>query len=234
MINRKRKSDRSNSLCLLLLAFGASYFVFMGSVHILFFYLKHQFGWDAGSYGYLKGTLQGAATLMALFIYPLLKKANVRDTTLALIGLFSRMLGRMYLAVVWNTASTFGLVFCDMFSRFGAAALRSLMSQEVDTFEQGKVFALVAILEGSTSLIASTIFNSLFPATLSFFPQLSYIILSMTMILPIVAVLVVHKRKKSHENQPIEVRLPEASQSLCTPEPVLQSIGDVQNEEEIY
>lgn len=158
-------------------------------------------------------------------MYPLLKKAKFRDTTLALIGLVSRMLGRAYLALVWNTVSVFGcmqtakaislsqiiyssyvsVVFCDMFSRFAAAALRSLMSQQVSTFEQGiprsrlvafpavasvlgKIFALVAIVEGITSLLASATFNSFFPVTLSFFPQLCYIILAVIMIFPIICI----------------------------------------------
>ncbi len=91
-------------------------------MHLLFFYLKHRFNWDAADYGYLKGPTQGAGTFMvssnkhvqstdiiiqALFAYPLFKRAQVTDTTLALIGVCSRMLGRFYLAIVWNSASVF-------------------------------------------------------------------------------------------------------------------------------
>ncbi|KIH50034.1 hypothetical protein ANCDUO_19890 [Ancylostoma duodenale] len=92
--------ERSKSIARLEGALGVG-----GSSHILFFYLKQRFYWDAEYYGYLRALTQFSSTVMALFVYPLCKSYGVRDASLVLIGLVARGIGRVWLAVAWNGPS---------------------------------------------------------------------------------------------------------------------------------
>ncbi|KAK6754234.1 hypothetical protein RB195_013309 [Necator americanus] len=171
-------------LLLCYIAFGASYFALIGSSHILFFYLKQRFYWDAEFYGYLRALTQFSSTVMALFVYPLCKSYAVRDGTLVLVGLAARSLGRAWLAVAWNGASVFGVIPFEMFARFPATGLRSLISNNVPPEERGSAFAIVAILEGGCKLVAAVFFHLLFPWSISFMPQLSFVVMAALIVPP--------------------------------------------------
>lgn len=169
----------------LLIAFGISFFTFIGSVHISFFYVKYRFNWDAGLYGFLKGPTQGLSTLTALFLYPFLRAHQVTDRILALIGVVSRALGRLWFALAWNTPSVFLLIPFDSFSRFVASGIRSIMANAVPPENQGSLFALLAVTEALCNLLAALIFHTLFPYSIPFMPQLSFYILFAIMIIPV-------------------------------------------------
>ncbi|KHJ74944.1 hypothetical protein OESDEN_25440 [Oesophagostomum dentatum] len=166
------------------IAFGASYFALVGSSHILFFYLKQRFYWDAEFFGYLRALTQLSSTIMALFVYPLCKSYAIRDGTLVLIGLTARGIGRAWMAIAWNGASVFGVIPFEMFARFPATGLRSLISNNVLAEERGSAFALVAILEGTCKLAAAVIFHLLFPWSISFMPQLSFVLMAALIVPP--------------------------------------------------
>lgn len=75
-----------------------------------------------------------------------------------------------------------------MFNRFVSSGFRAFLSSLIETHEQGKMFSLVALLEGATSLLATTIYNNLYPITLNFFPGFLYI-LSAALLLPSMIIL---------------------------------------------
>ncbi|KAL3984734.1 Major Facilitator Superfamily protein [Acanthocheilonema viteae] len=170
----------------LIVAFAISFFTFVGSTHISFYYLKFRFGWDATLYGFLKGPTQGFAMLNVLFVYPLLRTHNFTDRTLALIGLISRALGRLWLAVAWSTSSTFLLMLFDSFTRFAASGMRAVSANIVPTKNHGSMFTLFAVVEALSNLLAAVTFHTLFPLSLDFLPQLSFYILAVVMLIPTV------------------------------------------------
>ncbi|KAK0414298.1 hypothetical protein QR680_007255 [Steinernema hermaphroditum] len=180
-----QKRNRSTRIIVLLLSFVLSYFAYIGTMHIVFLYLKQRFHWDAKLYGFLNAPLQASTTLAALFLYPFLKSKRMTDTSLALIGLVSRGLGRVWLSIAWNTSSVFFLILFDMVSRFSPAALRSLLSKSVRPNEQGQMFALVGVIEAIGNLLSAAVFHTLFPFSISFFPQLSFIIMAVLIAIPI-------------------------------------------------
>lgn len=185
-------------------AFGASYLAFIGSSHILFFYLKQRFYWDAELYSYLRALTQTCSTLMALFIYPMCKSCGIRDVILVLVGLTARGLGRVWFALVWNNSSVFGVVLFEMFARFPAIGLRSLISKNAKENEQGAAFAIVAVIEGGCQLLASVVFHSLFPWSISFMPQLSFILMAVLIAPP--TVLIWYYRNHVEENTTTNVQ----------------------------
>ncbi|CAI4222602.1 unnamed protein product [Auanema sp. JU1783] len=169
---------------LVYVCFACSFFAFIGSTHILFFYLKSRFDWDAEQYSYLRVGIQFSSTFMALVAYPWLKGKGIKDTTLSIVGLLARALSKLWIGVVPNASLMITCVFFEMFSRFPATALRSLIAANVDAHERGSAFAIVGTIEAFCNLLAALVFHTLFPFSLSFFPQLSFIVMAVLIIPP--------------------------------------------------
>ncbi|VDK87174.1 unnamed protein product [Litomosoides sigmodontis] len=200
------QQKRIGAFIALIIAFAISFFTFIGSAHISFYYLKFRFGWDATLYGFLKGPTQGLSTLnvtlffeiprpsnfmskkKVLLIYPLLRKHHFTDRTLTLIGLVSRALGRLWLAVAWTTPSTFLLILLDSFTRFAPSGMRALSASIVPVKNHGSMFTLFGIAEALSNLLAAIVFHTLFPLSLDFMPQLSFYFLSAAMLIPAIII----------------------------------------------
>uniref|UniRef100_A0A0R3S1M9 MFS domain-containing protein n=1 Tax=Elaeophora elaphi TaxID=1147741 RepID=A0A0R3S1M9_9BILA len=182
------RQERIGAFISIIIAFAVSFFTFIGSTHISFYYLKFRFSWDATLYGFLKGPTQGLAVFNVLFVYPLLRTHYFTDRTLALIGLISRTLGRLWLAVAWNTPSTFLLTLFDSFTRFAASGMRAVAANIVPTRNHGSMFTLFAIIEALSNLLSAIVFHTLFPLSLDFLPQLSFYVLAVAMLIPTVIV----------------------------------------------
>ncbi|KAH7722845.1 Protein Y43F8A.5 [Aphelenchoides avenae] len=176
---------RAARIVLLTSCFGLSFFAFMGTLHILFFYLKQRFSWDMEQYATLKAPDQMLSTLAILLVFPFLKSRHISDAVLALIGLSSRCAGRLWLAVAWNTYSVYPMILMDAFSRFSPAALRSLLSKSVEVDQQGRIFSLISVIELVGSLLASVAFHTLFPWSIPFFPQLAFVVMALVMLVPV-------------------------------------------------
>ncbi|VDK42236.1 unnamed protein product [Anisakis simplex] len=112
--NSLRRSRQKSHLPVLVFSFAVSFLAFIGecidvcgSIHILFYYLKYRFNWDATLYGLLKGPLQAVSTVATLFLYPWLRSRRIADCSLVIAGIISRLMGRLWIAVAWNTHSVF-------------------------------------------------------------------------------------------------------------------------------
>uniref|UniRef100_A0A1I8EB63 Major facilitator superfamily (MFS) profile domain-containing protein n=1 Tax=Wuchereria bancrofti TaxID=6293 RepID=A0A1I8EB63_WUCBA len=171
------RRKRIGTFLALIIAFTISFFTFIGSVHISFYYLKFRFNWDAGLYGFLKGPTQGLAMLNVLFVYPLLRTHNFTDRTLSLIGVISRALGRLWLGITW-------MILFDSFTRFAASGMRAMSANIVPVNNHGSMFTLFAVTEAFSNLMAAIVFHTLFPLSLDFLPQLSFYILAVVILLP--------------------------------------------------
>uniref|UniRef100_A0A914ZSB8 Solute carrier family 46 member 3 n=2 Tax=Parascaris univalens TaxID=6257 RepID=A0A914ZSB8_PARUN len=183
--NSLKKTKQKSHLAILVLSFGISFLAFIGSTHILFYYLKFRFNWDAALFGLLKGPLQGISTLATLFLYPWLRSRHVADCSLTLVGIVSRLLGRLWIGIAWNTASVFLLIVLDAFSRFAATGLRAMMANSVMPEDHGSLFALIAITEACCNLIAAIVFHMLFPVSIPILPQISFVILASILLIPL-------------------------------------------------
>ncbi|XP_013421329.1 proton-coupled folate transporter-like [Lingula anatina] len=112
-----------------------------------------------------------------LVILPVFKRfLALEDTSLVIIGQVSSVLGQVLLAFS-NTVWMVMLVpFAGMLSGLSSAALRSIVAKMVGPDEQGKAFAFLGCAQALSILMASLIFNNLYPATLHFLPGLSYLV----------------------------------------------------------
>ncbi|XP_060744327.1 proton-coupled folate transporter [Tachysurus vachellii] len=120
--------------------------------------------WDSELIGY------GSASYHMAYLTSLLGLRVLQhcldDSCVAILGLVSNITG----LVVFSFANTTGLMFtgyslCFLFMAT-TPVLRSKLSKLVDPSEQGALFASVACVEGLCSLVASGVFNSLYPVTL--------------------------------------------------------------------
>ncbi|KHN87893.1 Solute carrier family 46 member 3 [Toxocara canis] len=183
--NSLRTTRQKSHLPTLVFSFAISFLAFIGSTHILFYYLKFRFNWDAALYGLLKGPLQGLSTIATLFLYPWLRSRHVADCSLALIGMVSRLVGRLWIAIAWNTSSVFLLIILDALSRFSATGLRAMMANSVMPEDHGSLFAMIAIVEAGCGLLAAVVFHVLFPVSIPVLPQISFFILASFLLIPI-------------------------------------------------
>lgn len=199
---------------------------FLGTTHILFYYLKQRFQWDMKIYAYLKAPSQTISTLAVsifdilsafldfVFISALKKLCIFRLDfghywiDLKKFGpiLASNRVGHVFGVSKYRStiliSTTIIVVVIDMLTRFSPAALRSMLSKSVSPEEQGneftrcptmtiflgRLFSLISVAELACSLLSSVIFHTLFPYSIPFFPQLSFVLMGSIVFIPILLI----------------------------------------------
>nr|XP_028564241.1 proton-coupled folate transporter [Podarcis muralis] len=108
----------------------------------------------------------------------------LEDGWVAEAGLLSNVLGLGAIALASTTPLMFtgyGLLFLSMTV---TPVIRSKLSRLVDEKEQGALFAAVACVEGLCSLVATGVFNSLYPASLSFMKGFPFLFGAVLLLVP--------------------------------------------------
>ncbi|KJH48517.1 hypothetical protein DICVIV_05367 [Dictyocaulus viviparus] len=141
------------------LAFGVELFIFGGLMDIQYSYLRYKLGWGDKQYGWFSGLHFGVSTLAVSVLYPFLYLRGFTDGTLGCVGLVTKIISLIMFAFLSSTPIAYSII--------------------------RKMFSLIALLEGATGLLASAVFNTLYPKTLSFFPGLLYIISAVLSIIPL-------------------------------------------------
>ncbi|VDO44286.1 unnamed protein product [Haemonchus placei] len=197
-----------------LLAFGVELLIFAGLMDIQYSYLRYKLGWGDKEYGWFSGLQYGITTLtvnftsfcylLVMVVYPLLYIRGFTDGILGCLGLLAKVISLVMLAFVANTGMAYSVIgistiytlvrqspsdlpfsaFTSL-NRFVSTGFRSFISSIIETNEQGKVFSVIALLEGVTGILASTIFNNLYPKTLHFFPGLLYLASAALLLIPL-------------------------------------------------
>lgn len=221
---KSKPQPTGRNLGILYFSFAISYFAFIGSTRILFFYLKHKFYWGTEKYGYLKAINQAMTTVMAMLAYPAFKNVGITDVRLAIFGLVTRSIGRAWYAIAWSDYAVFGVVCFEMFSKFPATALRSLISSNVSEHERGSAFSLVAVIEAACNLSSSWVFHVIFPYSLNFFPELSFVIMPV-IIIPAITLMALNLRSlESPEVCPEDILCYDKCEDVNTEKAVLNHV----------
>ncbi|KAL8619698.1 hypothetical protein ACOMHN_025784 [Nucella lapillus] len=166
----------------------------IGEIDILLLFLRREpLAWSQTLFGYFKGLdnlLRGLVLLIAL---PLLKKKlRVRDTSLALGGVMSKVVGLVLLGLSTQSWMVFFSGVVGMGQGMPSAGIRSMMSSLVHRDEQGRLFSLVAASESVVAVLASLLFNTVYPSTLHFFPGFSFIMAALISLLAFLILLYMH------------------------------------------
>ncbi|XP_066515065.1 proton-coupled folate transporter [Hoplias malabaricus] len=138
--------------------------------------------WDSELIGF------GSAALHLSYLSSLLGLKTMQqcmeDSWVAIIGLSSNMIGLVVFSVANTTALMFTGYGLSLFLMTSTPVLRSKLSKLVDPSEQGALFASVACVEGLCSLVASGVYNSLYPATLTIMKGFPFLFGAILLIIP--------------------------------------------------
>ncbi|PVD36316.1 hypothetical protein C0Q70_03295 [Pomacea canaliculata] len=126
-------------------------------------------------YGYFSGAQNFTRAVAVLLLLPLLKTfTQLRDTTLIMAGIVSKVAGLVVLGLAKEQWLVFIVVALGALQGFPSAGLRASMANFVNKGEQGRLFSVVAATEGVVTLVSTLLFNSLYPASLSFHDGLCF------------------------------------------------------------
>ncbi|VDK47780.1 unnamed protein product [Cylicostephanus goldi] len=192
-------TKRSNRLLLYLnlFALGVELLIFAGLMDIQYSYLRFKLSWGDKQYGWFSGLQYGVTTATVLIIYPLLSIKGFTDGILGCAGLTAKMTALIMLAFVYNSAMAYSVIVFTSLNRFVSTGFRSFISGLVQSSEQGKMFSLIALLEGVMGLLATAIYNNLYPKTLSFFPGFFHLLSAALLIIPLIILGISDRRVKS-------------------------------------
>ncbi|XP_041353727.1 proton-coupled folate transporter-like [Gigantopelta aegis] len=165
-----------------------------GEMDILYLYTKRApLSWTQTTYGYYKGLENFSRSLLLLTLLPILKKKmSMRDTTVSLGGMISKTIAFIVIGVASKTWMVFIVVLLSMFQGFPSSGVRSLMSGMVEKNEQGRLFSILAVAENIAALLASLMFNELYPATLHIMPGFCFLLAAGITVIGFCIVLYLH------------------------------------------
>ncbi|KAF7244219.1 Proton-coupled folate transporter [Varanus komodoensis] len=171
-------------LALYSLAFFVLATVHFGTAELLVLYeLGPPLCWGPGLVGY------GLAAHYLAYLSSLaglrLLQGCLADGWVAELGLLSNLAGLLAIALAATTPVMFtgyGLLFLSMAA---TPVIRSKLSRLVDETEQGALFAAVACVEGLCLLVATGVFSSLYPASLSFMKGFPFLLGALLLLVPV-------------------------------------------------
>jgi len=177
---------------LLILIFGAiiAFFLTGSETNLLFIYLKNPpFNWSSSMYGYYKGFNSLLGCFSLLFIPTILNKFYPivnKGVLYIMIGFVFRCVTLLYLAFSFSTVMVF---FTPCFFALGELTMpfiRSSVCDIVGPQEKGKTFAVISLIHNIVLFISSLIFIPIFNHTRQFFPGLSFAIVGVAQLIPLI------------------------------------------------
>ncbi|KAK7882092.1 hypothetical protein WMY93_028266 [Mugilogobius chulae] len=146
------------------------------------FELSSPLCWGSELIGYASAALH-MAYLSSLLGLKLMTRC-LEDSWVALVGLLSNITGLL----VFTAANTTPLMFTGygmlVFFMMTTPVIRSKLSKLVDPSEQGALFASIACVETLCAMVGSSVFNSLFPATLHFMKGFPFLFGAIILVIP--------------------------------------------------
>ncbi|CAN0372390.1 unnamed protein product, partial [Lampetra fluviatilis] len=182
---------RRRRLLLLLGTFATVALAFFGGSGLLTLYQQGPpLCWGAVMVGY--GQAFFCCVYVTSFIgVTLASRCRVPDGAIALAGMASFAAGMVTTAFARTSLAMFLANIPLMFTVMPAPVIRSMLSKAVQPSEQGAVFAAVACVEMVSALVSTLIFNSVYTATVAWFPGFSFLLAAAFMLIPMALVGVV-------------------------------------------
>ncbi|PAV64609.1 hypothetical protein WR25_01685 [Diploscapter pachys] len=179
-----------NILALNLIGLGCELFIFAGLMDIQFSYMRYKLGWGDKAYGWFSGLSYGLTTLAILILYPFLRSKGVTDGILGCAGMVTKIASLIMLAFLKSEAMAYSIAVVTILNRFVSTGFRVFISSLLETDEQGKIFSVISLLDGVTSLCATSMYNMVYPKTLDFFPGFLFLLSAALLIFPIIVLFI--------------------------------------------
>nr|XP_023661138.1 solute carrier family 46 member 3-like [Paramormyrops kingsleyae]XP_023661139.1 solute carrier family 46 member 3-like [Paramormyrops kingsleyae] len=175
---------RNMVLILLLLIFFTYSFSNIGGLALVTLYeLNEPLCWSEILIGY--GSALSTLVFLTSFIGVFILSHCLPNVAIVFVGLLSIMSGLIMTAFARTTLAMFLVRVPMLLAIMPAPVLRSMMSKIVSKSEQGALFACVACLENLSSNVAFAVFNSLYAATVAWFPGFSFLLAGGLCLLPV-------------------------------------------------
>ncbi|XP_045187202.2 proton-coupled folate transporter-like [Mercenaria mercenaria] len=174
----KRRSKNFIQLALLNVVIFVLMLVSVGEADILLIYTRRRpFEWSQTTYALYRGLESFLRGIAVLTLLPILKRQfKTRDTTFMILGLVSKTAALVVLGVGNSTAVLFIGAVSGLLIGFGSAGMRSMSSGMVSRSEQGKLYSLIGMVESISTLAATSLFNTVYSATLDFYAGFCFLI----------------------------------------------------------
>ncbi|XP_073469471.1 lysosomal proton-coupled steroid conjugate and bile acid symporter SLC46A3 [Aquarana catesbeiana] len=172
------------SISLLLFAFMFFLFANFGAINLFTLYeLDSPLCWDPVLIGW--GSALSTFCFIGSFLGIFLFTRCMKDSYICLIGMASWIAGIVMAAFATTTVTMMLVRVPLLFSAMPLPVLRSMMSKIVLDNEQGALFACIACLENLTGSLTITFYNSIYAATVLWFPGFCFLLSAALCLIPI-------------------------------------------------
>ncbi|KAK7153282.1 hypothetical protein R3I93_011245 [Phoxinus phoxinus] len=183
---KRRSGQERLKLHFLILCTFINNLVAVGDQSILLLYLMYEpREFTTALFGVFNSVRMLLLGFGLLGLFPVLMRC-IKEMTLAKLSAVFRIASYVLLAFSNNTWMVFLVAVVGAPAGISQAVIRSLSSAIVGPDEQGAMFSFSASVEATCILIASTIFNGLYPLTLTTVPGMPYIIMAVFMLIVLI------------------------------------------------
>ncbi|XP_029626229.1 solute carrier family 46 member 3 [Salmo trutta] len=197
---------RNILLVLLLLLFSSFSFANMGGLSMITLYeLNQPLCWTEILIGY--GSALSTTVFLTSFVgVTVFSRCGVPDLVIILMGILSVMAGMTLVAFAKTTLMMFLVRLPMLLAIMPFPVLRSMMSKIVSKNEQGALFACLACLDSVSISVAIAVFNSLYAATVTWYPGFCFLLSAGLCVIPLamlagVGLLGVEEGKEAKETE---------------------------------
>lgn len=88
-------------------------------------------------------------------------------------------------ALLLHPVGFYASMIAGSVNSLSAVGMRAHLSRIVEPMEQGKVFSLMSLIDAVTPLIASSLFTSIFAATMDTMPGMAFLVIAAMLMIPI-------------------------------------------------
>ncbi|KAM6907515.1 lysosomal proton-coupled steroid conjugate and bile acid symporter SLC46A3 [Xenentodon cancila] len=178
-------------LGLLMLIFTSFSFAYVGGISLVTLYeLNEPLCWTEILIGY--GSALSTTVFLTSFVgVSAFTYCGVPQLVIVLLGILSVTSGLILLAFAKTTVLMFAVRVPMFLAIMPFPVLRSMMSKIISKSEQGALFACLSFLESLTNNVASAVFNSIYAATVSWYPGFVFLLAAGLCAIPLSVLVVV-------------------------------------------
>lgn len=179
-------SRRSKTvLALLILIFTSFSFAYVGGISLITLYeLDEPLCWTEILIGY--GSALSTTVFLTSFLgVSVLTYCGVPQLLIVLMGILSVVSGMVLLAFAKTTLLMFVVRVPMLLSIMPFPVLRSMTSKIIPKSEQGALFACLSFLESLTNNVSAAVFNSVYAATVAWFPGFIFLLSAGICVVPL-------------------------------------------------
>ncbi|XP_044077491.1 solute carrier family 46 member 3 [Siniperca chuatsi] len=172
-------------LVLLMLIFTSFSFAYVGGISLVTLYeLNEPLCWTEILIGY--GSALSTTVFLVSFVgVSAFTYCGVPQLLIVLMGILSVISGMVLLAFAKTTLLMFIVRVPMLLSIMPFPVLRSMMSKIISKSEQGALFACLSFLESLTNNVSSAVFNSVYAATVAWYPGFIFLLSAGLCVIPL-------------------------------------------------